>query len=230
MYVGILQAFAETLNFQFRIFTNGQSGFGTFENNRTTGMLKILHDKKADLLAGAMSITLAREPFVGVLPPLSKTLPAIFIKRQLEEEFELLTFLKPFTISLWCVIFGSAMVFAAILHFKKYPNCIKVRTQNSKFLYYPMTTSLSIQLASNVMNFVGWFWINLMSNFGGNANIKMISTYWSMTSNRCIIFTCLMSGTIMWMAYRASLTTELTTVTMKYPFNSLETLLDTDYV
>ncbi len=44
-----------------------------------------------------------------------------------------------------------------------------------------------------------------------------------------IIFICLLSGTITWMAYRASLTSELSTQRKKWPFDSFEELLDTDY-
>ncbi len=65
------------------------------------------------------------------------------------------------------------------------------------------------------------------ANVGGKPKedkIKKISF-----STKLVIFICLLTGTIIWMGYRASITSELATTKIKYPFDSLETLLGTSF-
>jgi hypothetical protein len=44
-----------------------------------------------------------------------------------------------------------------------------------------------------------------------------------------VIFTSLLAGTVVWISYRASLTSELSVAKKKLPFNDLESLSNTDY-
>ena len=47
--------------------------------------------------------------------------------------------------------------------------------------------------------------------------------------NQLIVFICLLSGSVIWMAYRASITSELAAYKESFPFDSLETLLKTNF-
>ncbi len=64
------------------------------------------------------------------------------------------------------------------------------------------------------------------ANFGGKPRNPIKNQSNSM---RTLLFTCLFGGSVVWMAYRASITSDLSVIKVKYPFNNLETLLHTDY-
>ncbi len=72
----------------------------------------------------------------------------------------------------------------------------------------------------------GWIWVAFKANLGGKPSGKMRH---DTGSNRILLFTCLIAGILIWMGYRASLTSELSVIKTVPPFNSLETLLDTDF-
>lgn len=63
-----------------------------------------------------------------------------------------------------------------------------------------------------------------MANFGGKPSISPKN--WPL---RFIIFTCFLSGSIVWIHYRASMTSELAARKTSMPFDSLETLLTSSY-
>ena len=68
------------------------------------------------------------------------------------------------------------------------------------------------------------FWIALKANAGGKpSSIPKNNVY------QIILFVSLLAGTIVWIVYRASFTSELSVVKMKLPFNDLETLSQSDY-
>ena len=67
-------------------------------------------------------------------------------------------------------------------------------------------------------------WVAFKANAGGKpSSIKKITSY------KIVLFDCLLVGSVVWMAYRASFTSELSVVKLKLPFNDLESLLKTDF-
>jgi hypothetical protein len=63
-----------------------------------------------------------------------------------------------------------------------------------------------------------------MANFSGKpVKPPKVST------EKVLIFSCLLTGSIIWMYYRASLTSELSTLLIKWPFETMETLTLTNY-
>ena len=67
-------------------------------------------------------------------------------------------------------------------------------------------------------------WVALKANAGGKPNSMKKNT-----SYRIVLFDCLLVGSVVWMAYRASFTSELSVVKLNLPFNDLESLLNTDF-
>ena len=67
-------------------------------------------------------------------------------------------------------------------------------------------------------------WVAFKANAGGKpSSVKKSSSY------KIVLFDCLLVGSVVWMAYRASFTSELSIVKLKLPFNDLESLLRTDF-
>jgi hypothetical protein len=66
----------------------------------------------------------------------------------------------------------------------------------------------------------------LMTNFGGKpgpTKLDYIQAY------RVAIFAGLICGSVLWISYRAFLTSELAVLKKVFPFNDLESLATTDY-
>ena len=74
------------------------------------------------------------------------------------------------------------------------------------------------------------FWIKinwnspLKANVGGDHSPGQTNTVY-----KIVLFDCLLVGSIVWMAYQGSLTSELTIVKLKLPFIDPETLYKSDY-
>ena len=76
------------------------------------------------------------------------------------------------------------------------------------------------------LHFFGFFWYTLMGYFGGKPQATAID---SRRSYKAVVFTSLLGGVVVWIAYRSFLTAELAVVIKKYPFTDLESLSKTDW-
>ena len=67
-------------------------------------------------------------------------------------------------------------------------------------------------------------WVAVKANFGGKPNLLAKSN-----TKQIVVFTWLLVGSIVWMAYRASFTSVLSIIKLQLPFNDLESLSKSDY-
>ena len=72
--------------------------------------------------------------------------------------------------------------------------------------------------------FWGTLWTALMVNFGGKP--AKPSNNWP---ERILLVTCMLVGTLVWIEFRANITSNLAVRIRKKPFDSLESFLKTDY-
>ena len=88
-----------------------------------------------------------------------------------------------------------------------------------------LSTSLDQMFAWKLMaDYAGNFWLALKANLGGKPSSSPKSA-----THRITLFICLLGGSVIWMAYRASFTSELSVVKLDLPFNDLESLSTTNY-
>ena len=67
-------------------------------------------------------------------------------------------------------------------------------------------------------------WIAMKANAGGRP--------WFVHKNaafQMVLFVCLLVGAMIWIAYRASFTSELSVIKLNLPFNDLESLSKSDF-
>ena len=83
---------------------------------------------------------------------------------------------------------------------------------------------MKLQRNFAIPNMIGYFWESFVANFGGKSRIMIANQ-----SYKIIIFTSLLSGTIIWLCYRACLTGELSIVNEIFPFHDLESLSTTNW-
>ena len=69
-------------------------------------------------------------------------------------------------------------------------------------------------------------WTTFTANFSGKPAVAAGKNNWP---GRLLFFSCLLTGSLIWIHYRASFTSELAARKTQMPFDSLETLLNSDY-
>ena len=131
--------------------------------------------------------------------------PGIFIKRINNQDVHWKAFLNPLSNGLWIML----IIFAIVI------SCNLTVTEQ---LFGLINQRLWIP------NFFKNFWLAIKANFGGKPSSQPKAT-----AHQIIVFICLLAGSITWIAYRASLTSELSVVKIEKPFDSLESLLTSNY-
>ena len=95
------------------------------------------------------------------------------------------------------------------------------------FLITILKSSIMLRFSStHFSTSIGLIWSSFIANFGGKPSTTSID---NKKSYKLIITTSLLSGLIIWIAYRSYLTSELSVVREKLPFDNLEGLANTNW-
>ena len=78
----------------------------------------------------------------------------------------------------------------------------------------------------SITQFLGFVWTSFIAFFGGKPGEIHID---SRRSYKAIVMVSLIGGLIIWIAFRASLTSELAIVVTKLPFNDMLTFSQTKW-
>ena len=149
--------------------------------------------------------TVSRAHVLDLLPAISNVKAEIFIKTSEDEVISWSTYLNPFSNEMWLVLIVVAVV-----------NSFVFTVINKVFC--------SNEQGVIALHFLKNLWVAVKANFGGKPNKLQKNT-----SYQILLFDCLLVGSVIWMAYRASFTSELSIRKLKLPFNDLESLLKSDY-
>jgi hypothetical protein len=156
-----------------------------------------------------MGHTIPRILALDMLPAIVPSYGELFIKSVDMVEVSWTTYLNPISINLWLMLVCVAILIAIIL------SGIEKLMPLSRLKYSHMIT---------LKSFISHYWIALKSNFGGKpASVHKNNSY------QIAVFVCLFAGSIVWIFYRAFLTSELSIIKWKQPFNDLESFLASDY-
>ena len=154
-----------------------------------------------------MTHTPSRCQALKCMPAIDNAKAELFIKSLEGQAISWSTFSNPFYIDMWITILAVAVIIAGILTF-------------IEKLHGGPTSGKSICFADYLKN----LWVALKSNFGGEPSSVIKSVIYDI-----VLFDCLLVGSVVWMAYQASLTSELSVIKLKLPFIDLETLYKSDY-
>ena len=152
-----------------------------------------------------MAQTVARAHALDLLPAIDNEKTEIFIKTIEDEALSWTAYLNSFSNEMWLVLVLVSLVISSFLTLIEILFCSK----DQKF---------------TPMNFFANLWVALKANAGGKPSKLQKNTV-----HRIVLFDCLLVGSVIWMAYRASFTSELSVTKLKLPFNDLESLSKTDY-
>ena len=141
---------------------------------------------------------------MDILPVLNNQKLEVYTKTINDRAISWTIFSDPFSTKVWLLILLVAMLISFILTFIE-----KIFNLTKEFF-----------LVSYLKN----LWISLTANMGGKPNCV-----YKNTTHQIVLFTCLSVGFIVWIAFRASMTSELSVVQQKLPFNDLKSLHETSY-
>ena len=143
---------------------------------------------------------------LDLLPAIGESKPEIFIKSIDDMAISWSAFLKPFSRDMWMMLFFVAAIISCF------------------FTVIERIFGPSKDYDFFVNHYLRNLWVSFKANAGGKpSSIKKTTSY------KIVLFDCLLVGSVVWMAYRASFTSELSIVKLKLPFNDLESLLRTDF-
>jgi hypothetical protein len=214
MYYEVLKTLETLLNFTTRLYRreDGSWGSGKLQDDGSyiaNGMLKDLEDGNADMIATSFGIVYPRNLFVDFLPPITYDIGALYIKNvENSQGLDLQAYVGPFSFVLWLVILVAASMFTAMIFL------ISVSTAGFK------RDQLTFLLVSSRL------WTCLMAYIGGKPGPSKLDTK---QSYRFTIFLSLLTGSVVWISYRAFLTSELSIPIKVFPFDDFESLANTDY-
>ena len=136
---------------------------------------------------------------LDILPSLYNTKPEIFTQTIDDKAISWRVFLDPLSHQVWIYLLLVAMLISFILTFieKKFN-----LTDEAYFVSYLKN-----------------LWISIKANIGGKP-----SSQHKNGAHQTVLFTCLSIGVIIWMAFRASMTSVLSVNRLKLPFHDFESL------
>ena len=152
-----------------------------------------------------MAQTVPRALALDLLPAIGSEKAEIFIKPIEGEALSWTAYINPFSNDMWLVLFLVSLVVSFFL------------TLIERIFYSKDHGFLPVDYLANL-------WVAIKANAGGKPSKLQKNTV-----HKIVLFDCLLVGSVIWMAYRASFTSELSVTKLKLPFNDLESLSKTGY-
>ena len=143
---------------------------------------------------------------LDLLPAIGESKPEIFIKAIDDRAISWSAFLNPFSHDMWIMLFFVAAIISCFFTLIE-----RIFGPSKDYEFF-------------MVHYLRNFWVAFKANAGGKPSSTKKNT-----SYKIVLFDCLLVGSVVWMAYRASFTSELSVKKLKLPFNDLQSLSETDY-
>ena len=206
------------LNFSLALHRRADKKWGSLVEGELNGMVSTLHKGEADFLC--TSLTLSPERFRGVhylLPVGTNTYAVFILKADAAEVTSWTAFVRPFAMDVWRILLVNALVFLVAV--KAVETAYDLGRRKGSTVEPRKCHGTVVELVFN-------YWFLFCSNFGKAVGS---TRHGGKAPVRILLFSAMFVGNIIWMSYRASLTSELSNRAERLPFESLEELLVSDY-
>ena len=202
--VEVVKALGNNCNFTLQAYTLSNLTYGDVMETEDgtlaqTGLFAEI--EKFDIILGASFITIPRLKVVNYFTDLGFDRMAIFIKNDIGEQEEWWMYVRIFSSEVWLALLSIALIPSILVSIK------------DSLLHGERVKSIS-QIG---IQFISSFALN----FGGN--------FFDSRNRGLILVSHLSYGIIIWIFFRGSLTSKLTSRIYNYPFTTLEELSNTDY-
>jgi hypothetical protein len=187
------------------------SDWGSYDSKSGawSGLIGLTQRGKADVIGTSFDLTAERFQVLDYLTPMTETKMTIIINKDTPELHSWTMFMKPLSWLLWVAVLCNSIAYSVTLIFMQ-------NLKNNKHS----------TLAGYLGEVPKTWWCVFITSFGKSLNLE---TQRSTGSWRLLIFLTCLSGNIIFMAYKASLTTQLSLRFPHLPFHNLEQLSETDY-
>ena len=156
----------------------------------------------ADIAVAPLTIVIDRAIYINFLPPIKPYFSAIYIPMTDHEGIDLDTYVRPFTSILWTIVILTGIILT-------------------------MMKLLFLHMNNNMKPFgFDYIWTSFTGFFGGRPNVTPIDSKFYYNST---IFVTLLCGTVVWISYRAGLTSELSIISKSYPFADMISFSKTNW-
>jgi hypothetical protein len=205
VFPAILELLEESLNFttQRQVRRDDSEGYPIVKNGSMvgwSGMTGDLLSGKTDLIAAPILDSIDRYGYVRFTHSMDTLTSALFVSAKAgQEDREWLTYFLPFHTTLWyTLILNSIVAMLAV-----------------RFVDLLITRQWST--LTKAQDYVSDTWMVFSSYFGKPSTSDFL---WSSYSVKVLLFIIFLSGNIVFMAYKASLTSELSVTNHVLPFDS----------
>eukprot|EP00094_Tigriopus_californicus_P003818 TCALIF_03674-PA protein Name:"Similar to GRIN2D Glutamate receptor ionotropic, NMDA 2D (Homo sapiens)" AED:0.45 eAED:0.49 QI:0/0/0/0.66/1/1/3/0/636 len=207
-----------SLNFTYDMFVRKDRRWGVLKDGQWDGMVSTLVKEEADFILGSVTLNLMRSAVIDYLSPLAHETYGVIVKNVGREQLSWLSFLLPMSEDAWLGLVVNALFLLLVL------KC---------FEYISSTSDPTPNVKKNPLEILGEllqdFWMLFCSYFGRKPPEEGESRIRQKTTSQILIFTIFLAGNIVFMSYKASLTSELSSRIKRIPFDSLEGLVETNY-
>ena len=207
LFHDVLNILQDCLNFTTILYKRKEVAWGYIYPQANgsyvgTGLIGDVFFGKADIAVAPLTYVIDRALYVNFLPPIKPHWSAIYIPMTYHEDIDLDTYIHPFSSILWTIVIITGIIFL-------------------------MTKLLFLYINDNTKSFgFDYIWTSFTGFFGGTPNVTPIDSklYYNAT-----IFVTLLCGTVIWISYRAGLTSELSVKSKSYPFTDMMTFSKTNW-
>lgn len=165
--------------------------------------------KRAHLAVAPLSLNMRRAKYVNFLPALEVFYTGIYIPNfDASHEIDWKTFISPFRFDLWIMIIVSTITVTILKLILLGKHCGKSKNSIA------------------ILDAICFLWTSFTANFGGKPTPTKID---KTTTYKIVVITSLLSGLVIWMAYRSMLIAVFSILYQKYPFSDIESFSNTDW-
>ena len=207
LFHDVLDILQDSLNFTTVLYKRKDGAWGYIypQPNGSyvgTGLIGDVFFGKADIAVAPLTYIIERALYVNFLPPIKPHWSAIYIPMTYHEDIDLDTYIHPFSSILWTIVIITGVILS-------------------------MTKLLFLYVNDDTKPFgFDYIWTSFTGFFGGKPNVTPLDSksYYNAT-----IFVTLLCGTVIWISYRAGLTSELSVKSKSFPFTDMMTFSKTNW-
>eukprot|EP00118_Oscarella_pearsei_P016539 m.158531 g.158531 ORF g.158531 m.158531 type:complete len:847 (+) comp38745_c0_seq2:129-2669(+) len=201
--IDILDYLADSLNFTYEVKPSPDGQYGTANDGNLTGIIKEVYECRADLGAGALTITAERGQFIDFTMPWFDFGLLLLTRKPEKDESDLGSFAEPFKYGSWLVILITFVVTSLTIpfiifltdHERKYPKKEEEDETKISFwkqlyasFWYFFTTGVGagpdgIRRLPTKFLVGGWYFFVLILVSSYTANLAAFLTYVSVKEN-----------------------------------------------
>ncbi len=203
------------LNFTSRLWLSqakSKHSFGTKYNGTWNGMIGHMVNGEGDFIGTSLTQTAIRFEAVKFAQPVATETLALFVPYQGFDQREWLAFLYPLTPGLWTLLLGNTILL--LLIFKAL-----------EFYYFGPSVAWRRGPWLILVDVVSDFWMLGTAYFGRTPEKKFTS---KQEAIRIVLLVTYLTGNLVFMSYKASLTAALSVKKLSLPFDSIDSLMDSE--